>query len=200
VNIDSRNELGTRIFSSDANVVANMVAAVSKGLKDTGVCATLKHFPGLGAESGNTHNDSFVVIDRSLEQLRETEFVAFKGGIDAGADLVMVGHQITTGFGDNLPADLSYVAITEMLRGELGFNGVVITDSQQMNTILNVYTSGQAAKMSVKAGADIILAPKSITEAIDAVCAAVESGEIPESRIDESALRILRLKKELGLF
>ena len=200
VNIDSRNELGTRIFSSDANVVSNMVAAVSKGLKDTGVCATLKHFPGLGAESGNTHNDSFVVIDRSLEQLRGTEFVAFKGGIDAGADLVMVGHQITTGFGDNLPADLSYVAITEMLRGELGFDGVVITDSQQMNTILNVYTSGQAAKMSVKAGADIILAPKSITEAIDAVCAAVESGEIPESRIDESALRILRLKKELGLF
>ena len=200
VNIDSRNELGKRIFSSDANVVANMVAAVSRGLKDAGVCATLKHFPGLGAESGNTHNDNFVVIDRSLEQLRAEEFVAFKGGIDAGADLVMVGHQITTGFGDNLPGDLSYVAITEMLRGELGFDGVVITDSQQMNTILNVYTSGQAAKMSVKAGADIILAPKSITEAIDAVCSAVESGEIPESRINESVLRILRLKKELGLF
>ena len=200
VNIDPRNELGTRIFSSDPNVVANMVAAVSSGLKDAGVSATLKHFPGLGAESGNTHNDSFVVIDRSIEQLRAEEFVAFKGGIDAGADLVMVGHQITTGFGDNMPADLSYVAVTEYLRGELGFNGVVISDSQQMNTIANVYSSGEAAKLSVKAGVDIILAPKSITEAVDAVCSAVNNGEISEERINESVLRILKLKKQLGLF
>ena len=199
VNIDSGNELGDRIFSSDPNVVANMVSGVSKGLQDNGVSATLKHFPGLGAESGNTHTNSIVVIDRTLEQLRSTEFVPFKKGIESGTDFIMVGHQSVTSFGDELPCDLSYKAVTEMLRGELGFDGIAITDAQQMNTISKVYTSGEAAKLSIKAGMDIILMPVDYRAAVDEVCRAVESGEIPESRIDESVMRILMRKNRLGL-
>lgn len=199
VNLCSANELGDRIFSSDPKVVANMSSYVVKGLQDEGVCATLKHFPGLGAENGNTHTYSTVVIDRTVDELREAEFIPFKESIKAGANFVMVGHQIVTGFGDELPCDLSYKAVTEILRKELGFDGIAITDSQQMNTISTVYSSGEAAKLSIKAGVDIILMPVDYKQAIDDVCKAVRSGEISEKRINESVMRILRKKSELGL-
>lgn len=200
VNINPANELGNRIFSSNPNIVANMVTNVSAGLQDAGVCATLKHFPGLGAEDGNTHTNSFVIIDRSVDQLRKTEFVPFKAAIDNGTDFVMVGHQIVTGFGDYTPCDLSYTAVTEMLRKELGFKGIAVTDSHAMNTISKVYTPGEAAVKAVKAGIDIILMPADLPTAVEGVKNAVLSGEISEKRIDESVLRILEKKKKLGLF
>lgn len=200
VNINDYNELGSRIFSSNPSIVANMATSVARGIQDAGISATLKHFPGLGAEDGNTHEDSFVVIDRTIEQLRENEFIPFQAGIDAGVDFVMVSHQIITGFEDNLPADLSYTVVTEYLRGELAFDGIAITDSQQMNTISNVYSSGEAAIMSIKAGIDIILMPENLQEAVSAVCNAVQEGEISEERINESVTRILNKKYELGLF
>ncbi|MCM1315017.1 MAG: glycoside hydrolase family 3 protein [Prevotella sp.] len=200
VNINENNELGNRIFSSDPSIVANMATAVANGLQDAGVSATLKHFPGLGAEDGNTHNDSFVVIDRTVDELRESEFVPFRAGIENGVDFIMVSHQIVTGFGDDLPADLSYTAVTEYLREELGFDGIAITDAQQMNTISTVYSSGDAAVMSIQAGIDIILMPENLQEAVDSVCDAVENGSISEERIDESVSRILNKKYELGLF
>lgn len=199
INICSANELGDRIFSSDPQVVADMASYVTLGLQDEGVCAALKHFPGLGAEKGNTHTNSTVVIDRTLDELRDTEFIPFSEGIKVGADFVLVGHQIVTGFGDDLPCDLSYTAVTGMLRKELGFEGIAITDSQQMNTISNVYTSGEAAKLSIKAGIDIILMPVDYREAVNAVCEAVRNGEISEKRINESVMRILRKKYALGL-
>lgn len=199
VDISPTNELGDRIFSSDPNVVANMVSGVVKGLNSSGVAATLKHFPGLGAEDGNTHTDSSIVIDRTIDQLRSTEFVPFKSGINAGADFVMVGHQKVSSFGDNLPADLSYTAVTTMLRGELGFNGIAITDAQVMNTISGVYNSGTAAKMSVKAGIDMILSPEDLDMAANAIIDAVNSGEISEERINESVRRILTVKQRMGL-
>lgn len=199
VDISPYNELGDRIFSDDADVVANMVSGVVKGLQNSGVSATLKHFPGLGAENGNTHTDSSIIIDRTLSQLRETEFVPFRKGIAVGADFVMIGHQQVSAFGDGLPADLSYTAVTEILRGELGFNGIAITDAQVMNTISNVYSSATAAKLSVKAGIDMILCPSDLESAVNAVISAVESGEISEQRINQSVRRILLVKQKAGL-
>lgn len=199
VNINSANELGSRIFSSDPNVVADMVTAVTAGLQDEGVCATLKHFPGLGAESGNTHTDSAVIIDRTVPELRETEFVPFRAAINGGADFVMVGHQTVTGIGDGLPADLSYTVVTGLLRGELGFEGIAVTDSHQMNTISGTYSAGGAALIALQAGMDIILLPSDLPGAVERLCTAVRNGEISEERIDESVLRILRQKSELGL-
>lgn len=199
VDISPNNELGDRIFSSDPDVVANMVSGVVRGLNASGVAATLKHFPGLGAENGNTHTDTAIVIDRTLEQLRSEEFVPFRSGILAGADFVMVGHQQVTAFGDGLPADLSYRAVTEILRGELGFDGIAVTDAQVMNTISKVYSSSEAAVLSVKAGIDMILSPENLDEAVNGVYNAVLSGEISEGRIDESVTRILTLKQEMGL-
>lgn len=199
VDISPTNELGDRIFSSDPDVCANMVSGVVRGLNSSGVAATLKHFPGLGAEDGNTHTASEIIIDRTLDELRGTEFVPFRRGIQAGADFVMIGHQKVSAFGDDLPADLSYVAVTEMLRGELGFNGIAITDAQVMSTISNVYYSSTAAKMSVKAGIDMILSPEDLDMAANAVISAVESGEISEERIDQSVTRILTVKQRMGL-
>lgn len=199
VDISPTNELGDRIFSSDPEIVANMVSNVVKGLNSAGVSATLKHFPGLGAEDGNTHTDSSIIINRTLKQLRKTEFVPFKSGIGAGADFVMVGHQKVSSFGDDLPADLSPTAVTTMLRGELGFNGIAITDAQNMNTISNVYYSSTAAKLSIKAGIDMILAPKDLDMAANAIIDAVNSGEISEERINESVRRILTVKQRMGL-
>lgn len=199
VNLHPNNELGSRIFSDDPQIVANMTAGVVRGLNSTGVSATLKHFPGLGAEDGNTHTASTIVIDRTLEQLRNEEFVPFREGIRAGADFVMVGHQQVTAFGDNLPADLSYTAVTTMLRGELGFGGIAITDAQRMNTISTVYDSGTATVLSIKAGIDMILSPADFDVAYKGVLNAVKSGEISEQRINESVTRILTVKYKMGI-
>lgn len=198
VNIDPSNELGNRIFSSDPLVVSDMSAAVVKGLKSQKICTTLKHFPGLGAGDGNTHYDS-VYIDRTYEQLTIEEFPAFAGGIAAGTDFVMVGHQITSASGDELPGDLSPVVVTDWLRDEMGFDGLIISDSHSMGAITNVYTSDEAAIMAVKAGVDIILMPYDLRTAVDGLKNAVNTGKIPLERINESVIRILEKKEEMGL-
>lgn len=198
VNLNENNELGNRIFSSDPIVVGDMCTAMIKGMKSQKITSTLKHFPGLGAGSGNTHYDT-VEIDRSLEELKIAEFLAFKGGIDAGADFVMVGHQVVSGAGDKLPADLSDVVVTDWLRNELKFNGIIITDSQAMGAITNKYTSDEAAIKSIQAGVDIVLMPYDLRIAVDGVEKAVKSGKIKEERIDESVVRILEKKQEMGL-
>ena len=198
VNISETNELGSRIFSSDPLVVSDMCTAIIKGLKSQEVASTLKHFPGLGAGTGNTHYAT-VEIDRTLDEMRITEFPAFKGGIEAGADFVMVGHQVVSASGDNLPADMSSVVVTDWLRNELEYDGLIITDSHAMGAISNTYTSDEAAIMSIKAGVDIILMPYDLRTAVDGVKAAVNSGKIPLERINESVARILEKKDEMGL-
>lgn len=198
VNINPSNELGNRIFSSDPIVVSDMSAAVVKGLKSQKICSTLKHFPGLGAGDGNTHYESVNLV-RSHEQLKIEEFPAFKGGIEAGTDFVMVGHQITSASRDRLPGDLSPVVVTNWLRGELGFEGIIISDSQSMGAITNTYTSDEAAIMAVKAGVDVILMPYDLRTAVDGLKNAVNTGKLPLERINESVLRILEKKEEMGL-
>lgn len=200
VNINPENELGSRIFSDDPEFVSVMSGAMTEGIQNTGkVSATLKHFPGLGAEDGNTHSDSYTVIDRTYDELCNAEFQAFQGGIDAGADFVMVGHQIMSCTGDNLPSDLSYTVVTEWLRNQLGFEGIIITDSHEMNTISSVYSSGDAAVMAIEAGVDMILMPCDLESAVQEVSDAVYNGYISEERIDESVRRILNTKQKLGL-
>ena len=201
VNLNANNELGDRIFSSNPDVVANMVDGVVTGIQDDHkVAATLKHFPGLGAGDGNTHEDNKVVVKRTLDQLREAEFIPFKSGIDAGAGFVMVTHATVTGVGDNLPSCLSPVVCTDLLRNELGFEGIIITDSMQMNTISEVYEPGEAAVKAIKAGCDMILIPADLDEAVAGVIEAVKKGEISENRINASVKRILDEKKALDIF
>ncbi len=202
VDLNPYNELGSRIFSSDPTVVSDMTSAFVRGLNSEGICSTLKHFPGLGAGGGNTHYGS-VYIDRTYDQLKLAEFPAFKGGIDVGADFVMVGHQMVFAAeeadGQALPADLSPTVVTDWLRGDLGFDGLVITDSHSMGAITGYYDSGEAAVMAVEAGCDIILMPNDLEGAIDGLISAVNSGRISFDRIDESVMRILEKKFEMGI-
>ena len=199
VNLNEGNELGTRIFSDNPEVVGNMVSGVVQGLQSTGVAATLKHFPGLGAENGNAHYDDKIIIDRTLEDLRNAEFIPFRSGIEAGTDFVMVSHQIITGAGDNLPSCLSYTVCTEWLRNELGFNGILVTDAFNMNTIAGSYSPSDSAVMAVEAGVDVILMPTDLNASATAIEEAVNNGRIAEDRINESVRRILQEKEKMGI-
>ncbi len=186
--------LGNRSFGSDPQLVGGMVTNVVNGIEGADVSACLKHFPGLGSTSADTH-EGRVELDKTLDELRDSDFVPFQQGIEAGADFVMVSHVTAPALDeDSVPSSLSKKVITDILRGELGFGGVVITDALDMNSITEYYTPGEAAVMAVEAGADILLMPEDFEEAYQAVLAAVQEGRISEERIDESLERIYRVK------
>ena len=190
--------IGDRAYSDDYAQAAELVAAAVTGFHAGGVACTLKHFPGHGDTSADSHYGS-VYIYKSMDEIRREELLPFKAGIDAGADMVMMGHLIVTDVDENVPAVFSYEMVTEILRGELGFDGVVITDALQMQAMTDHYASGEIAVNAVKAGVDILLCPQDVKEAAAALEAAVENGEISEERIDESVLRILTMKENRGI-
>ncbi|MDE7221352.1 MAG: glycoside hydrolase family 3, partial [Oscillospiraceae bacterium] len=162
-----------------------------------GVACTLKHFPGHGDTAADTHYGS-AYVHKTLDELREGELLPFQAGIDAGADAVMMGHLIVDQI-DDQPALFSYAIVTELLREEMGFTGVVVTDGLQMQAMTDYYGSAEIAVRAVKAGVDILLCPTDLDQAIDALIQAVEEGEITRERVDESVLRILLLKQRYGL-
>lgn len=190
--------IGERAFSDDAQQAAEMVTAAVEGFHDAGVLCCLKHYPGHGDTAEDSHK-ALAVTPKSWQELLACELVPFRAGVEAGADLVMAGHIAAPGVtGNDLPASLS-PQLLQSLRQELGFDGVIVTDSLAMEGITNRYTPAQAAVQAVQAGADILLMPDGLAEAFDAVVAAVEEGAISESRIDESATRVLTLKLKSGL-
>ena len=186
--------IGSRSFGSDPYKTADLVSMVVLGLKEQGVLATLKHFPGHGNTSQDSHQ-GLAVSSRTLEELRQCELVPFEKGIDSGADFIMVGHiALPNVTGSDVPASLSYTLMTEILRGDLGFEGIIITDALNMGAIVNTYGSGEAAVKALLAGADMILAPGDFQSAYCSVLDAVESGMISPERLDESVRRIIGLK------
>lgn len=190
--------IGNRSFGSDPELVSAMVAAMVRGLQDEQVSAVLKHFPGHGDTYEDTHYER-AVIAHGRSRLEQVEFLPFRAGIAAGADAVMTAHigvpEIT---GDATPASFSYVLITEILRGELGFDGVVITDSLTMGA-LRGNSEAEMVVSAIEAGADIALLPSGPVQALNALVRAVESGRLSEERVDDSVRRVLRLKYDRGL-
>lgn len=189
--------IGERAYSDDYSQAAELVGSAVKGFEDGGVMCTLKHFPGHGDTAEDSHYSS-AYVKRTKDEIMANEMQPFTAGIDAGAEFVMVGHLIVPDI-DELPATLSYKITTEMLRNEMHFGGIAITDSLAMGSIADNYGVGESAVMSIKAGIDMLLDPTDIDTAIDAVVQAVESGDITEDRIDESVRRILILKEKQGL-
>lgn len=188
--------IGVRSFGPDAEVDAEMVAQVVKGLKEYKVKAVLKHFPGHGGTAGDSHAEA-VTNERTLAQLEETEFLPFISGIQAGAECVMVGHiSLPTVTGYDTPATLSPVIVNGILRKKMGFDGVVVTDSMSMGAITNYYTPAEAAVKVIQAGGDMILMPEDFEQAYQGILDAVENGALSEARIDESVYRILNCKIE----
>ncbi len=189
--------IGERAYSDDYSQAAGLVGSAVKGFEDGGVMCTLKHFPGHGDTAEDSHYSS-AYVRRTKDEIMADEMQPFTAGIDAGAEFVMVGHLIVPDI-DELPATLSYKITTEMLRNEIHFEGIAITDSLAMSSIADNYGVGESAVMSIKAGIDMLLDPTDIDTAIDAVVQAVESGDITEDRIDDSVRKILALKEKHGL-
>lgn len=192
---DSANSvMGNRVFGSDSNLVGDMVANVVEGMQGTGVSSCLKHFPGIGDTDGDTH-EGRVETTKSLDEMRASDFIPFQAGIEAGADFVMISHVTVSAVdGDAVPSSLSRTMMTDVLRNELGFQGVIITDALNMGAITEYYTTEEAVVKAIAAGADMLLMPDDFYAAYEAVLAAVQDGTISEERIDESLERIYRVK------
>ena len=193
----SNTVIGDRAYSDDFDEAGGLVASAVEGFHQGGVACTLKHFPGHGDTSADSHYGS-VYVYKTLDELREAEFKPFRAGIAAGADAVMMGHLIVADV-DDQPALLSYRIVTEILREELGFDGVVITDSLKMQAMTDHYGSGDIAVGAIQAGVDLLLCPQNLDEAVSALTRAVEDGTITQERLDESVLRVLRLKLDRGI-
>ena len=189
--------IGTRAYSDDFGQTAELVASAVKGFSDGGVACTLKHFPGHGDTAEDSHYGT-ATSAKTLEQLDKEEYQAFRSGIAAGADMVMVGHINMTNV-DNIPASLSPTMINGELRGKLDFDGLVITDSLMMGAVTDNYSAEEAAVKVVEAGGDILLMPADLSAAVDGLETAVKNGEISEQRINESVARILKVKKNRGI-
>lgn len=187
-----------RSFGSDCDIVSEMALAELEGLEDQGVKGLLKHFPGHGATTADTH-EGYAYTDATLEEMKSNELVPFADGIEAGVDIIMVGHiscpQVT---GNEEPASLSEKMITGVLREDMGFDGVVITDAMNMGAIAENYSPAEAAVKAVLAGVDMILMPEDFQQAYTGVLNAVKSGKITQERIDASVIRIIGLKLEMS--
>lgn len=190
----SSSAIGKRSFGGDPAAVGDMVSAAVGGLQDTGVSSCLKHFPGIGGTTEDTH-EGMATLEKTADDLRAAEFMPFQAGMDAGVHMVMVSHVSAPNLsGDNTPCSLSGEVITNLLRGELGYQGIVITDAMNMSAITEYYGADEAAVMALKAGADMILMPEDFEAAYEGVLTAVRDGVITEEQINESLRRIFRVK------
>ena len=195
VNTNPSNPIiGNRAFGSDPALAALMVSAEIDGLQNSQILGCLKHFPGHGDTKTDTHS-GYAETKKTWEEISACEMLPFKAGIEAGADFVMVAHIAAPNItGDGTPSSLSKTIVTEKLRNELGFSGVIITDALNMGAVSKVYSPEEAAVRALEAGCDMLLMPADYKKACDGVLQAVESGRLTEERIDESVLRILRAK------
>ena len=190
--------IGARAFSDKPEIAAPMVTNYLQGLKDAGITGCIKHFPGHGDTKADTHF-GYAQSLKTWEQMKDCEMITFKAGIAWGTQLIMTAHIATPNVtGSDIPATMSSVILQDKLRGELGYQNIIITDAMEMGAITKQYTNAEAAVGTLQAGADIVLGPQNFVEAFDAVVKAVEVGRLSEQRIDQSVRRVLKLKKQIG--
>jgi beta-N-acetylhexosaminidase len=203
VNINPKNpEIGIRSFSDDPEVCAKHAVAFIKGLQDGGIAATAKHFPGRGDSFTDAH-DVLEVIKASKKRMWEVELVPFKAAIDNGVKAIMTGHSVYPAFDSKYPTTLSEKILTGLLREELGFNGVIVSDAIGMAAILKRWPLPQACAMALKAGCDTILLKaddESRSQCFFGVLEAVKTGFLSEERLNEAVIHLLNMKYDQGLF
>jgi beta-N-acetylhexosaminidase len=195
-------EIGIRSFCDDPDVCAKHVAAAVKGYQDAGIAATGKHYPGRGA-SGTDAHDVLEVLNLSKQRMKEVDLVPFKSAIDAGCMAIMTGHSVYPAYDDEYPTTLSEKLLTGLLREELGFNGVIVSDAIGMAAILKKWPLPQACAMAIRAGCDTILLKAdddSRAQCFFGIKQAVQNGDIPEERLNEAVTHLLRMKYDQGLF
>ncbi len=183
-----------RSFGADPKLVTAMTAAFAEGLQSKGILGSYKHFPGHGATAGDTHK-GYSYTDKTLEELMACELLPFIDGISRDIPMIMVGHiSLPKVIGDDTPASLSSYIMTDLLREELGYKGIIITDALAMKAVINEYSSDEAAVRALEAGADILLLPEDFELAYQGVLKAVNEGRLSGERIDQSLQRIIRQK------
>ncbi|MBQ3768451.1 MAG: glycoside hydrolase [Prevotella sp.] len=186
--------IGPRAFSDKPEVAAPMVTNYLQGLKDAGITGCIKHFPGHGDTTADTHT-GYAQSLKTWDEMKQCEMVTFRAGIQWGCQLIMTAHiAVPNVTGSNIPSTLSSIVLQDKLRGELGYQNIIITDGMEMGAITQHYTSAEAAVGSIKAGVDIVLGPRDFIEAFDGVVAAVNNGTLSEERINQSVRRILTLR------
>lgn len=191
--------MGKRMISNDKDIVISNAMEIYKGIYDTDVIPIVKHFPGIGDTSLDTHDANVSIVDKTYEELYDTDLQPFINAIDKGVEVIMVGHssypKITN---NNLPASLSSQIITGILRGKLKFDGVVIMDAVNMGTISNNYSEKDIYIKAINAGVNMFIMPNGSKRVIDLIENAVKSGEIDEKMIDDSAKRIVDLRNKIS--
>ncbi len=210
--------IGVRSFSSDPQRVSKMGEAFIEGLHNENIASTLKHFPGHGDTATDSHT-GLPMIDKSLDEIRNLELIPFKAGIDKGADMIMTAHIVypqiektkyiskKTGEEITLPATLSKTILTDILRSELGFEGLIVTDALNMAAIAEHFDKKDVVRYALNADVDILLMPVSllnndgnVIDYVTMIAELVRAGEIDEAKIDASVSRILKLKNKMGMF
>lgn len=190
----ANTSIGDRSFGDDANTVAANVTAGIGGLKEAGITTCVSHFPGQGNANGDP-NQSMCSTDKTKADMEGCEFVPFKAAIEAGVDMIMIGNfaapELT---GDNLPCTFSKVVVTDILRNEMGYDGIIITDSLNAKCISEYYGADEAAIKAIKSGADMILLPEDFELAYNGVLEAINDGTIDVRRIDDALARIYKVK------
>ncbi len=203
VNINPLNpEIGVRSFGDDPKAVSKFVEATVRGYQDAGIVATVKHFAGRGDSATDAH-EVLDVCRADLKRMREVELVTFQAGINAGAKALMTAHTIFPAFDKEFPATLSSKILTDLLRGEMGFQGVIVSDAIGMAAILKKWPLPQACAMAIKAGVDTILLKaddESRSQCFFGIKSAVERGELSEERLTDACRRLLSMKYDQGLF
>ncbi|MFI1705836.1 glycoside hydrolase family 3 protein [Streptomyces griseoruber] len=200
VNVNPANPvIGVRSFGADPEAVTALVAEEVRGCQESGVAATIKHFPGHGDTAVDSHT-GFPVITHTREVWERLDAAPFRAAIAAGVDSIMTGHLLVPALDDSGdPATLSRPILTGILRERLGYDGVVVTDALGMAGVRTRYGDDRVPVLALKAGVDQLLDPPDLALAHGAVLKAVQDGELTEERLDASVLRILRLKEKLGL-
>lgn len=202
INSNPKNPvIGDRSFGAEADTVIRHGLEIMDGIRSQKIAAVVKHFPGHGDTSVDSHLD-LPVVEKSLEELKQFELQPFAEAIHEDADAVMVGHLLLPKLDADNPASISRRIITDLLRKEMSYNGVVITDDMTMGGITKQHLIGEAAVQSIQAGSDIVLVghdQKLQLEVLDALKESAKNGEITKERIDESVRRIISLKEHYEL-
>ena len=190
----SNEMIGDRSYGADATTVSAMVKSAIQAYQEQGISACAKHWPGIGDIAEDLH-ESAGATTKALSDMREMEFLPFISAIESGTDMIMASHvaapEIT---GDDTPTSLSSLMLTDVLRGELGYQGIIITDAMNMSAITEKYSDAEAAVKALQAGVDMILMPSDFEAAYQGVLDAVADGTLTEERINESLHRIYRVK------
>lgn len=189
--------LKNRSFGTDAKLVSDMNREYVRGLNENSVYGCLKHFPGHGGTAGDTHA-GYAYTERTLEEMQKEELLPFQQGIENGINFIMISHISAENLtGDTTPASLSYAITTELLRENMGYDGIVITDAMNMGAVADSYSSAAGAVKAILAGADIVLMPVDFPSAYQGIMDAVADGTISEERLNCSVERILKVKLEM---